>query len=97
LELNNIHYNDNQFNNFSADFLMQQMDYHEQIEQNLTNLVELQRLEERLQQQQDLIIEKLVKTFANKNYIDACKLTKELAFYQKLAESVDSAISSLDE
>ena len=97
LELNNINYNANEYNQFTTDFLVQQMQYREQIENNANNLQQLQVIESKLLAAQNLIVAKLDQVFANKDYITACKLTKELAFYQKLNESVELSIGNLDQ
>jgi molecular chaperone HscB len=97
LEINKLNYNANEYNQFTSDFLVQQMEYREQIENNSDNLEQLQTIETQLLESQNLIIAKLVQVFANKDYIAACKLTKELAFYQKLNESVELSISNLDQ
>lgn len=81
------------------DFLMQQMEWREAIEeaQQAKDSVVLDELQSKLQQDARALQQELaLKIDSERNYLAAAGIVRKLKFFEKLAEEIDSAFDDLD-
>ena len=74
-------------------FLFEQMEFHEQIDEAGENSDKLEIIEHTVTAKQKDVIDKLSIEFAKHNYTGALELTKQLGFYQRLFNQISDKIS----
>lgn len=80
-----------------AQFLMEQMEFHEQLDdaKQAKDIKLLEQLEKSVQEKEYHIIQKLSSAFQQQQFDSARNLTKQLAFYQRVLSQVSNTISSI--
>ena len=74
------------------EFLGEQMELHEQIDDANDNISVLEDLEHTIMLKQKNLLDTLKSKFANKDYQEALNLTKQLGFYTRLLNSIADKI-----
>jgi molecular chaperone HscB len=75
------------------DFLMQQMEWREELETHKQNKEALEKLASDIQKNKDEIMSQLPEFFKNKNNLhDAIKITRELNFIEKIEQHINDAL-----
>jgi molecular chaperone HscB len=93
LLLEGIHIDDEKYTAVPQDFLMQQMEWREELESHKQNKVALEKLAQDIQKNKDAMIKELPKLFENKSNLDeAAKITRELNFIEKIEQHIDDAL-----
>jgi len=93
LLLEGIHIDDEKYTAVPQDFLMQQMEWREELESHKQNKVALEKLAQDIQKNKHAMIKELPKLFENKNNLDeAAKITRELNFIEKIEQHIDDAL-----
>jgi molecular chaperone HscB len=93
LLLEGIHIDDEKYTAVPQDFLMQQMEWREELESHKQNKVALEKLAQDIQKNKDAMIKELPKLFENKNNLDeAAKITRELNFIEKIEQHINDAL-----
>ena len=93
LLLEGIHIDDEKYTAVPQDFLMQQMEWREELESHRQNKVALEKLAQDIQKNKHAMIKELPKLFENKNHLDeAAKITRELNFIEKIERHIDDAL-----
>jgi molecular chaperone HscB len=70
------------------EFLTEQMELHELIEDAKDDLTKLEELEQDIIRKQKILLNNLSQKFAAKDYLQALTLTKQLGFYTRLLNSI---------
>lgn len=70
------------------EFLGEQMELHELIDEANGNILALEELEQTINNKQKQLIDSLLDTFTNKDFQEALNLTKQLGFYTRLLNSI---------
>ena len=93
LQLNGIDIHDEKYTAVSQDFLMQQMEWREELETEKQNKVALEKLAHDIQKNKNEMISQLPTFFDNKNNLnDAIKVTRELNFIEKIEQHINDAL-----
>ena len=93
LLLEGIHIDDEKYTAVPQDFLMQQMEWREELESHKQNKVALEKLAQDIQKNKHAMIKELPKLFENKSNLDeAAKITRELNFIEKIEQHIDDAL-----
>ena len=74
------------------EFLGEQMELHEQIDETNGNISALEELEQAINNKQKKLLDSLSDTFINKDFQEALNLTKQLGFYTRLLNSIADKI-----
>ena len=74
-------------------FLMEQMELHELIDEAGTSIDKLEALEEIISDKQESLSAELSLNFEQENYTEAVELTKQFGFYQRLLNSITDKIT----
>ena len=77
----------------SLEFLGEQMELHELIDDANGNISSLEELEKTINDKQKQLLDSLSDTFINKNFQEALNLTKQLGFYTRLLNSIADKIN----
>jgi molecular chaperone HscB len=93
LLLEGIHIDDEKYTAVPQDFLMQQMEWREELESHKQNKVALGKLAQDIQKNKHAMIKELPKLFENKsNLNEAAKITRELNFIEKIEQHINDAL-----
>ena len=93
LFLKGIYIDDEKYTAVPQDFLMQQMEWREELESHKQNKVALEKLAQDIQKNKHAMIKELPKLFENKNNLDeAAKITRELNFIEKIEQHINDAL-----
>ena len=93
LLLEGIHIDDEKYTAVPQDFLMQQMEWREELESHKQNKVALEKLAQDIQKSKHAMIKELPKLFENKSNLDeAAKITRELNFIEKIEQHINDAL-----
>lgn len=97
LQLQGINIHDEKYTAIPQDFLMQQMEWREELETHKKNKVALEKLANHIQKNKNEIMNKLSNYFENKNNLEeAIKVTRELNFIEKIEQHIDDALIEID-
>jgi molecular chaperone HscB len=93
LHLQGINMHDEKYTTVPQAFLIQQMEWREELETHKQNKLALERLAQDIQQSKHEMINQLPRYFENKNNLDeAVKITRELNFIEKIEQHIDDAL-----
>lgn len=93
LLLEGIHIDDEKYTAVPQDFLMQQMEWREELESHKKNRVALEKLAQDIQKNKIEMIKELPRHFENKSNLDeAAKITRELNFIEKIEQHINDAL-----
>lgn len=95
LALNGIHLDLAQDTSLPEQFLFEQMELHEEIDEARNSIKGLEKIEANLATKINHFELEIEQAFRNKNFIEVTELTKQLAFYTKLNNSVADIITNL--
>jgi len=74
-------------------FLMQQMEWREELDESKEDAAALHRLEENVRNQRDLQIKKIGTQLAQDDFYEAGQSIRQLMFLEKLSEELDEALT----
>ena len=93
LHLQGVNIDDEKYTAVPQDFLMQQMEWREELESHKKNRVALEKLAQDIQKNKIEMIKELPRHFENKSNLDeAAKITRELNFIEKIEKHIDDAL-----
>jgi molecular chaperone HscB len=93
LHLYDIDIHDEKYTVVPQDFLMQQMEWREELETHKQNKEALEKLASGIQRNKNEIMSQLPEFFQNKsNLNNAIKVTRELNFIEKLEQHINDAL-----
>jgi molecular chaperone HscB len=93
LHLLGINIDDEKYTAVPQDFLMQQMEWREELETHKQNKAALEKLAQDIQKNKIEMIKELPRHFENKSNLDeAAKITRELNFIEKIEQHIDDAL-----
>jgi len=93
LHLYDIDIHDEKYTAVPQDFLMQQMEWREELETHKQNKEALEKLASGIQRNKNEIMSQLPEFFENKNDLSsAIKLTRELNFIEKIEQHINDAL-----
>ncbi len=93
LHLYDINIHDEKYTVVPQDFLMQQMEWREELEAHKQNKEALEKLANDIEKNKNEIMSQLPKCFENKsNLHDAIKVTRELNFIEKIEQHINDAL-----
>ena len=93
LQLKGINIHDEKYTAVPQDFLMQQMEWREELETHKLNKVALQKLAQYIQKNKNDMMNQLPSFFDDKNHLnDAIRVTRELNFIEKIEQHINDAL-----
>ena len=93
LQLKGINIHDEKYTAVPQDFLMQQMDWREELETHKLNKVALEKLAQDIQKNKNDMMNQLPSFFDDKNHLnDAIRVTRELNFIEKIEQHINDAL-----
>ncbi len=93
LQLKGINIHDEKYTAVPQDFLMQQMEWREELETHKLNKVALEKLAQDIQKNKNDMMNQLPSFFDDKNHLnDAIQITRELNFIEKIAQHINDAL-----
>jgi molecular chaperone HscB len=93
LHLYDIDIHDEKYTAVPQDFLMQQMEWREELETHKQNKEALEKLASGIQRNKNEIMSQLPEFFENKNDLsNAIRLTRELNFIEKIEQHINDAL-----
>jgi len=93
LHLYDIDIHDEKYNAVPQDFLMQQMEWREELETHKQNKEALEKLASGIQRNKNEIMSQLPEFFQNKSDLNkAIKVTRELNFIEKIEQHINDAL-----
>ena len=93
LLLHGVNIHDEKYTAVPQDFLMQQMEWREELETHKHNKLALEKLAAEIQGNKDDMINKLPASFNHKDHLDdAIKITRELNFIEKIEQHIRDAL-----
>ena len=93
LHLYDIDIHDEKYTSVPQDFLMQQMEWREELETHKQNKEPLEKLASSIQRNKNEIMSQLPEFFENKNDLsNAIRLTRELNFIEKIEQHINDAL-----
>ncbi len=93
LHLYDIDIHDEKYTAVPQDFLMQQMEWREELETHKQNKEALENLASNIQRNKNEIMSQLPEFFENKNDLsNAIRLTRELNFIEKIEQHINDAL-----
>jgi molecular chaperone HscB len=93
LQLHGVNIHDEKYTAVPQDFLMQQMEWREELETHKYNKLALEKLAAEIQGNKDDMINKLPAYFNHKDHLDdAIKITRELNFIEKIEQHIRDAL-----
>ena len=93
LQLKGINIHDEKYTAVPQDFLMQQMEWREELETYKLNKVALEKLAQDIQKNKNDMMNQLPSFFDDKNYLnDAIRVTRELNFIEKIEQHINDAL-----
>lgn len=93
LDLNEFSINFAQDTTLSENFLSEQMEYHELIDEANKDINKLEMINHDLHDKEQQLIKQLSNAFKQQQFNQAKELSKQLAFYNKLLDLVENTIS----
>ena len=93
LQLKAINIHDEKYTAVPQDFLMQQMEWREELETYKLNKVALEKLAQDIQKNKNDMMNQLPSFFDDKNHLnDAIRVTRELNFIEKIEQHINDAL-----
>ena len=93
LQLKGINIHDEKYTAVPQDFLMQQMEWREELETHKLNKVALEKLVQDIQKNKNDMMNQLPSFFDDKNHLnDAIRVTRELNFIEKIEQHINDAL-----
>ena len=93
LQLKGINIHDEKYTAVPQDFLMQQMEWREELETYKLNKVALEKLAQNIQKNKNDMMNQLPSFFDDKNHLnDAIRVTRELNFIEKIEQHINDAL-----
>lgn len=93
LQLKGINIHDEKYTAVPQDFLMQQMEWREELEAHKLNKVALEKLAQDIQKNKNDMMNQLPSFFDDKNHLnDAIRVTRELNFIEKIEQHINDAL-----
>jgi molecular chaperone HscB len=93
LQLKGINIHDEKYTAVPQDFLMQQMEWREELETYKLNKVALEKLAQDIQKNKNDMMNQLPSFFDDKNHLnDAIRVTRELNFIEKIEQHINDAL-----
>ena len=93
LQLKGINIHDEKYTAVPQDFLMQQMEWREELETHKLNKVALEKLAQDIQKNKNDMMNQLPSFFDDKNHLnDAIRVTRELNFLEKIEQHINHAL-----
>jgi molecular chaperone HscB len=93
LQLKGINIHDEKYTAVPQDFLMQQMEWREELETHKLNKVALEKLAQDIQKNKNDMMNQLPSFFDDKNHLnDAIRVTRELNFIEKIEQHINDAL-----
>ena len=93
LQLHGINIHDEKYTAVPQDFLMQQMEWREELETHKQNKLALEKLATEIQKNKNDMLNQLPAFFAHKDDLsDAIKITRELNFIEKIEQHIHDAL-----
>ena len=93
LQLKGINIHDEKYTAVPQDFLMQQMEWREELETHKLNKVALEKLAQDIQKNKNDMMNQLPSFFDDKNHLnDAIRVTREINFIEKIEQHINDAL-----
>jgi len=93
LQLKGINIHDEKYTAVPQDFLMQQMEWREELETHKLDKVALEKLAQDIQKNKNDMMNQLPSFFDDKNHLnDAIRVTRELNFIEKIEQHINDAL-----
>ena len=93
LQLKGINIHDEKYTAVPQDFLMQQMEWREELETYKLNKVALEKLAQDIQKNKNDMMNQLPSFFDDENHLnDAIRVTRELNFIEKIEQHINDAL-----
>jgi molecular chaperone HscB len=93
LQLHGVNIHDEKYTAMPQDFLMQQMEWREELEMHKQDKLALEKLAADIQKNKNQMINQLPAFFDNKDDLnDAIKTTRELNFIEKIEQHINDAL-----
>ena len=93
LQLKGINIHDEKYTAVPQDFLMQQMEWREELETHKLNKVVLEKLAQDIQKNKNDMMNQLPSFFDDENHLnDAIRVTRELNFIEKIEQHINDAL-----
>ena len=93
LQLKGINIHDEKYTAVPQDFLMQQMEWREELETHKLNKVALEKLAQDIQKNKNDMMNQLPSFFDDKNHLnDSIRVTRELNFIEKIEQHINDAL-----
>ena len=93
LQLKGINIHDEKYTAVPQDFLMQQMEWREELETHKLNKVALEKLAQDIQKNKNDMMNQLPSFFDDENHLnDAIRVTRELNFIEKIEQHINDAL-----
>jgi len=93
LQLKGINIHDEKYTAVPQDFLMQQMEWREELETHKLNKLALEKLAQDIQKNKNDMMNQLPSFFDDKNHLnDAIRVTRELNFIEKIEQHINDAL-----
>lgn len=93
LQLKGINIHDEKYTAVPQDFLMQQMEWREELETHKLDKVALEKLAQNIQKNKNDMMNQLPSFFDDKNHLnDAIRVTRELNFIEKIEQHINDAL-----
>lgn len=93
LQLHGVNIHDEKYTAVPQDFLMQQMEWREELETHKQNKLALEKLAADIQKNKNEIMNQLPSFFDHKDHLnDAIQITRELNFIEKIEQHINDAL-----
>ena len=93
LQLHGVNIHDEKYTAVPQDFLMQQMEWREELETHKQDKLALEKLAADIQKNKNQMINQLPAFFDHKDHLnDAIKITRELNFIEKIEQHINDAL-----
>ena len=93
LQLHGVNIHDEKYTAVSQDFLMQQMEWREELETHKQNKLALEKLAADIQKNKNEMMNQLPTLFDHKDHLnDAIQITRELNFIEKIEQHINDAL-----
>ena len=93
LQLYGVNIHDEKYTAVSQNFLMQQMEWREELETHKQNKLALEKLATDIQKNKNEMMNQLPGFFGHKDHLnDAIKITRELNFIEKIEQHINDAL-----
>lgn len=93
LQLHGVNIHDEKYSAVPQDFLMQQMEWREELETHKQNKLALEKLAADIQKNKNEMMNQLPSFFDHKDHLnDAIQITRELNFIEKIEQHINDAL-----